>query len=198
MSAFVYALRNADAMRVDGSPLIDGFDYDCDDRFVTFKWVDGKKQFEVVISPREAATAELKGNRFILSAVGGDLVTVELFKLEPSYPLPPRLSSGWMDLFYKADQEKIVYFAAMKAVMDSVVDTFIGGHSGAAANNGGYMRQIEALYAACRGNDEPIICGLSRRLSEITGFSKGAWSSVLQDSAFDGSLRDVLEAQSKL
>ena len=39
MSAFIYALNNADVIRVDGSPLLTSFEHDEDDEIVTFRWV---------------------------------------------------------------------------------------------------------------------------------------------------------------
>lgn len=197
MSAFLYALNSADAMRVDGGPLIDNFHYDVDDKIVTFRWDGDKGRFEVVVPPESAATAKHQKNGFVVTDLSGELVTVEMYTLEPKYPLPPLVANDWMQVFCKADAEGVAHFSVMKSVMDSVVDTFIGGHAALAANNQGYLSQIEALYSACGGDLNPIVCGLARRLSGITAFGKSAWREVLLNPDLSITLRSALVGDSR-
>lgn len=197
VSAFLYALNSADAMRVDGGPLIDDFHYDVDDKIVTFRWGGDKGGFEVVVPPESAAKARRQKNGFVVADLSGEAVTVEMYKVEPKYPLPPLVASDWMQIFCKADAEGVAHFDVMKSVMDSVVDTFIGGHAGRLANDQGYLCQIEALYSACDGDLKPIVCGLSRRLSGITAFEKAAWREVLLNPDLSITLRSALAGDSR-
>ena len=196
MSAFIYALNSADVIRVDNGPLLTGYEYDEDDGMATFRWVDEDHQFEVVVPRENIATAEHKANGFVVTDVDGKSVTVEVFDLVPKYPVPLKLSEGWLAVFEVADREKVIPDAALQAVMDSLVDDFIGGDAGCRANNEGYPGQVEALYAACRGRPAAIICDLANRLSNVTPYSKAAWQSVLKDPEINESLVSRLKQQS--
>lgn len=193
MSGFIYALNNADVIRVDDGPLLTGYEYDEDDQMVTFRWVDEENQFEVVVPQEAIATAEHKGNGFLVADADGDTVKVEIFSLVPEYPVPPKMGEGWLKVFDMADKEKIIHYAALQGVMDNLVDDFIGGHAGCSANNQGCLGQIEALYTACRGRPGAIICGLARRLSNITPYTHAAWEAVLQQPYIDGPLVSTLK-----
>lgn len=197
MSAFIYALNNADVIRVDGGPLLTSFEHDEDDEVVTFRWVDEEDQTEVVIPREGIASVEYKGNGFLVSDVDGEPVKIEVFSLVPEYPVPPKLREGWLRVFDMADKEKIIHYAALEAVMDNLVDDFIGGHAGCSANNEGYLGQIEALYRSCRGRPAAIVCGLARRLSNCTSYSYTAWEAVLDNPTVNGSLAEALRQHAK-
>lgn len=192
MSAFIYALNNADVIRVDGGPLLTSFEHDEDDEVVTFRWVDEEEQNEVVIPQEGIASVEYKGNGFLVSDVDGEPVKIEVFSLIPEYPVPPKLREGWLRIFDMADKEKIIHYAALQGVMDNLVDDYIGGHAGCSANNKGYLGQIEALYRSCRGRSAAIVCGLARRLSNCTPYSSTAWEAVLNTPEVNDSLTQTL------
>jgi len=198
MSHFVDVLNSSDVIRVDGGPLLSGFEYDLDDEFVTFSWDNGEGGTDVVIiSPSEAATAEPNGNGFLVHNERGEVVEINVFTLTPKYPIPPKLSSGWTALFYKANNENVVSYHIVACLIDDMVHDFIGGQEASAANNGGFLAQVEAVYKADRGQEAGMICSLSRRLSESTPYSKDAWAAALSDpDSVSDSLAEYLRALS--
>jgi len=197
MSSFIDVLNSSDVIRVDGGPLLSGFEYDSDDDVVKFSWDNGEGDTDVVIiPPGEAATAEPNGNGFLVQDEAGEVVKVEVFNLTPKYPVPAKLHTGWGTLLHRADAEKVIHYSITKILMDRLVDDFIGGHAGRIANNGGFLAQIEALYKADRGREAAMLCGLSRRLSELTPYSKEAWKAALSDpDSVSDSLAEYLRAR---
>lgn len=196
MSSFIYALNNADVIRVDGGPLLTDYEYDEDDGCASFRWVDEDRKYEVVVPKESIAVAKPRANGFVVADVDGQCVTVELFSLVPEYPVPLKLSQGWLSVFRLADSEQVIFDCVMQAVMDSLVDDWIGGDVACRANNEGYSGQIEALYVTSHGRCDALIVALAERLSCVSSYSRAAWQSVLEDPDLSQSLVSTLKQQS--
>lgn len=177
MSFAVEVLEEASAFIVNGGPILG--DYDLNDERLVFSWVEHEGETEVVVSRSALEKAEFRGSSFFVTDADGDTAEVEVFRLQPTYPVPPSFVDGWLSLFGKMDGEGVVPAMLLEPAMDSMVDCYIGGGDSEAINSQGRQQQIKALYAAFEGDVSVMSNALAFRLSCCTAYSQPAWQSVL-------------------
>ncbi|WP_342632761.1 hypothetical protein [Marinobacter alkaliphilus] len=179
MSDFLYALNAADAMTVDGSPLLSSFEHDEDDETVTFGWTDGEDSFTTVIDRTGIAGAQQQGNGFLVTDSDGELVKVELFTLEPTYPLPSVLRERWAQVLQMAADEDLICEGSINSLMDDLIDKVTEGRLQIRPGADGFAPRLEALFAASRGRALVHVAYLADALGGATIFRKEAWLTVL-------------------
>lgn len=179
MSDFLYALNAADAITVDGGPLLSSFEHDEFDETVTFSWTDGEDSFTTVVDRFGIAGAQQQGNGYLVKDLDGELVKVELFTLEPIYPLPSALREGWIRVLQMAADEDLICEGGINSLMDDLLDKVAEVRLQNPPGSDGFGPRLEALFAASRGRALVHVAYLADALGGATIFGKEAWLSVL-------------------
>lgn len=159
VQSILHTLKNAEAIRVDGSPLLT--DFHDEEGEIVFQWVDDESNvFSVTIEHGDLEDAALSLNTLETRNAEGEPVTVEVFSLTPS-PFPDGTPSDHARFIKKVMQFGKLDHEELIEILDDLVYSAVGDYEASRINNQGPEEQVKALVQG--GHKGMLIDALSAR-----------------------------------